>query len=70
MAESKEQNGSFKIALSKIKKEILNKRLDVMMDKPELVAIDIIPMVNYAWSRSFVRVKKIRKLLQCVVGIP
>ena len=29
-----------------------------MMDKPELVATDIIPMVNYAWSQSFVRVEK------------
>ena len=58
VADSKEQNGSFKMALSKIKKEILSKRLDVMMDKPELVATDIIPMVNFAWDRSFVRVDK------------
>ena len=64
VADSKEQNGSFKIALSKIKKEILSKRLDIMMDKPELVPTDIIPMVNFAWNQSFVRVEKNLKAIE------
>ena len=29
-----------------------------MMDKPELVATDNIPMINYAWNQSFTRVEK------------
>jgi len=56
VADSKEQNGSFKIALSKIKKELLNKRLNIMMDQSTLLPTDIIPMVNYAWNHSFTRV--------------
>ena len=64
VADSKEQNGSFKIALSKIKKKILTQRLDLMMNKPDLSATDIIPMVNYAWDQSFVRVDKNLKAIQ------
>ena len=29
-----------------------------MMNKPELVATDIIPMINYVWNQSFTRVDK------------
>ena len=35
-----------------------------MMNKPELVATDIIPMINYAWSQSFVRVEKNLKAIR------
>jgi len=58
VADSKEQNGSYKIALAKYKKDVVHKRLNLMMDKPGIVATDIIPMVNYAWGQSFVRVDK------------
>ena len=56
VADSKEQNGSFKIALSKIKKELLSKRLNLMMNKPTLLPTDIVPIVNFAWDRSFTRI--------------
>ena len=47
VAESKEQNGSFKIAMSKVKSEILKKRLALYMDQPNLQPTDIIPCINY-----------------------
>lgn len=34
------------------------------MDKPELVPTDIIPMVNFAWNQSFVRVEKNLKAIE------
>ena len=61
VADSSEQNGSFKAASSHIKMEIQRKRLDMMMDNPSILAIDIIPLVNYAWKDSFTRVKSNRK---------
>ena len=64
VADLKEQNGSFEIALLKIKNEILSKRLDIMMDKSELLSTDIVPMVSYAWGRSFVRVEKNLKAIR------
>ena len=57
VADSSEQNGSFKAASSHIKMEILKKRLDMMMDNPCIMPTDIIPIVNYAWGQSFAKVK-------------
>ena len=34
------------------------------MDKPEILPTDIIPMVSYAWSRSFVRMEKNLKAIE------
>ena len=34
------------------------------MDKPELLPTNIVPMVNYAWDRSFVRVEKNLKAIR------
>ena len=63
------KNGSYKIALTKYKKEIVHKRLNLMMDKPGIVATNIIPMVNYAWGKSFVRVeKKLKAIADCGWG--
>ena len=53
---SKEQNGSFKIAMSKIKSELLKKRLNMYFDHPNIQPTDIIPCVNFAWEYSFARV--------------
>ena len=63
VADSSEQNGSFKAASSHIKMDILKKRLDMMMDNPCILATDIIPMVNYAWSKSFARVDTNKKAI-------
>ena len=56
VADSSELNGQFKTACSKIKATILKKRLDMMMDSPQILPTDIIPIVNYAWEKSFARV--------------
>ena len=56
VADSKEQNGSFNIAMSKIKSEILKKRLNISMDHPNIQPTDIIPCVNFAWEHLFARV--------------
>ena len=63
VADSKEQNGSFKIAMSKIKSEILKKRLNLYMDHPNIQPTDIIPCVNYAWEQSFARVETNKKAI-------
>ena len=34
------------------------------MDKPELLPTNIVPMVNYAWDWSFVRVEKNLKAIR------
>ena len=56
VADSKEQNGSFKIAMSMVKSEILKKRLTLYMGQPNLQPTDIIPCINYAWDQSFTRI--------------
>ena len=63
VADSSEQNGSFKAASSHIKMEILKKRLDMMMDNPCILPTDIIPIVNYAWGQSFAKVKTNQKAI-------
>ena len=63
VADSSEQNGSFKSALSHIKMQILKKRLDMMMDNPCIVATDIIPIVSYAWRESFANVNTNQKAI-------
>ena len=57
VADSSEQNGSFKAASSHIKMELLKKRLDMMMDNPCNLSTDIVPIVNYAWGESFAKVQ-------------
>ena len=56
VADSKEQNGSFKIGLSKAKKRIVEKRLDMHMDSPGVCATDIMTIIDEAWSQSFARI--------------
>ena len=55
VADSSKQNGCFKTASSEIKEKILQKRLDMMMDSPSIMPTDIIPIINYAWDKSFAR---------------
>ena len=56
VADSKEQNGSYKIALARAKKELLDQKLSLHIDPPSLCSTDIIPLVNIAWEKSFARV--------------
>ena len=53
VADSKQQNGSFKIAIGKAKQKLLAKRLDTYMDSPGIYPTDIMSIVNDAWDNSF-----------------
>ena len=57
VADSKQQNGSFKIAIGKAKQKLLAKRLDTYMDSPGIYPTDIMSIVNDAWDCSFAVVK-------------
>ena len=63
VADSKEQNGSYKIALARAKKVMLERKLSLFMKNPSLVPTDIIPLVNIAWDLSFQRVPQNRKAI-------
>ena len=64
VADSKKQNGSFKIAISKAKKKIVEKRLDMHMDSPGVYATDIMTIIDEAWSQSFANVKQNKKAIE------
>ena len=57
VGDSKEQNGSFNIALSKAKQKLLEKK-ELLGLPPSLTDTDMMPIINYAWNRSFARVDK------------
>ena len=54
---SREQNGSYKIALAKGKKELMEKK-EAHLLRPTVEPYEIMILVNYAWERSFARVDK------------
>jgi len=63
VADSKEQNGSYKIAIAKAKKQLLEKRLDMYLDSPGIYATDIMIIVNNAWEQSFARIDLNKKAI-------
>ena len=63
VADSKEQNGSFKIAIGKAKQRLLEKRLDMYMDSPGIYPTDIMSIVNDAWDHSFALVASNQKAI-------
>ena len=56
MANSKEQNGRYKIALARAKKELVDSKLEMHIEPATLAATDIVPLVNIAWEKSFARI--------------
>ena len=57
VGDSKEQNGSFKIAMTKEKCDIMIKKGQKMMEQC-IEPHEIMPILNFAWERSFVREDK------------
>jgi hypothetical protein len=55
VGDSVQQNGMFKVWLSKRKEHLMQVR-ESMKSELEIVPTDIIPLVIYAWDRSFVNV--------------
>ena len=53
VGDSAEQNGCFKMYCSEMKKKITKRRIEMGLFKLNLLRTDVIPIVNYAWQRSF-----------------
>ena len=58
VGDSKEQNGSFNIALTKAKKELLDFKMRKMTDDASLKPTDLMPLINTAWNANFPRQSK------------
>ena len=63
VGDSKEQNGSFNIAMTKSKQELLEKKDELGLYDDGLVDTDLMPLINKSWSQSFARVNKNRNAL-------
>ena len=69
VGDSKAQNGSFHIALTKAKQDLLDFKLKKMTEDQYLKPTDLMPLVNKAWNASFQGEIKIYKQLQIEDGI-
>ena len=61
MGDSKEQNGSFNISMTKAKVDLLELKESKCMNGNNSVT-DIVPLINRSWNTSFARVGKIEML--------
>ena len=57
VGDSKEQNGSFNIAFTRAKRDLVAKRESLGL-RGELEDTDLMPLINSAWANSFARVSK------------
>ena len=64
IADSKQQNRSYKMALYKAKKYLLEQKMNYMIDPLSLVPTDIVPIVNMAWNSSFVNIQNNLVIIQ------
>ena len=58
VGDSKEQNESFNIAMTKAKQELLDFKMRRMTEDVSLKPTDLIPLINKAWKASFARKAK------------
>ena len=63
VGDSKEQNGSFNIAITQAKQDLLEKKDAMGLYDEGIVDTDLMPIVNLAWKRSFGRVEKNKNAL-------
>jgi len=63
VGDSKEQNGSFNIAMYRAKKDLLEKKDELGMHDDGLVDTDLMPLINIAWKQSFSRIDKNKNAL-------
>ena len=56
VGDSSEQNGAYKIACSKFKRDLFKKKRERKMS-PQIFPYEIMLVINYAWEKSFGRVK-------------
>ena len=64
VADSSEQNGLFKMELSRKKKELYDNRMDCLQHKLHLLKTDIIPLVRECWPLAFANVENNRKAIK------
>jgi len=58
VGDSKEQNGSFNMSMTKGKQILLEKKDMMGLHDEGILDTDMMPLINYAWERSFARVQK------------
>jgi hypothetical protein len=56
VGDSSEQNGSYKMALTKCKKELVLKKQRACMKNARIETYEIVIVVNAAWNKSFARI--------------
>ena len=57
VGDSAEQNGSYKMALSRIKKTLVEWKQRKMLARLTIEVLEIMILINYAWDESFARVE-------------
>ena len=62
VGDSKEQNGSFNMAMTKAKDEMLEKKIELGLPDG-IVETDMMALINIAWDKSFARVQKNKKAI-------
>ena len=63
VGDSKEQNGSFNMAITKAKQNLLEMKDSIGMQNAGMIDTDLMPLINEAWEKSFARVDKNRNAI-------
>ena len=67
VGDSEEQNGSFKIYITKEKRILLAFKYAHNMRNPVIQKSDIVPLVNKAWANSFARIDSNKKAISNIL---
>ena len=63
VGDSKEQNGSFNMAMTRVKQELLATKEELGIYDDRLIDTDLVPLINKAWKASFAQVDKTKNAL-------
>ena len=63
VGDSKEQNGSFNMAITKAKQNLLELKDSIGLQNDGIIDTDLMPLINEAWEKSFARVDKNRNAI-------
>jgi len=63
VADSSEQNGSFKMALTKAKREIITKKVRNCIPNARIEKHEVTMIVRKAWEKSFAKVQSNKKAI-------
>ena len=63
VGDSKEQNGSFNMAMTREKRKLLELKDSVGLQNDGIIDTDLMPLINRAWVESFARVDKNRNAI-------